>query len=100
MGLTFTSFTFVPTTGRVATRRHAWVARVDHRAAEDHRSAHQPHRARGERIGRLPSGDSVDAGPRILGQADGDRLGPDSHRKGLGRADEAPRIYAIRGAGR
>ena len=33
-----------------------------------------------ERGGRLPSGDPVAAGPRLLRQADRDRLGPDPHR--------------------
>ena len=45
----------------------------------------------GERIGRFPCGDSVDAGLRVLGQADHDRLGPRADRACLDRADEAPR---------
>ena len=47
--------------------------------------------ARRERGGRLPSRDPVIAGPRVLGEADRDRLGPHPHRAGVGRADEAPR---------
>ena len=54
----------------------------------------------GERIGRFPSGDSVDAGLRVFRQADHDRLGPCPHRTCLGRADEAPGIHAICGARR
>ena len=54
----------------------------------------------GKRIGRFPCGDSVDAGLRILRQADRDRLGPRAHRTCLGGADEAPRVHAIRGARR
>ena len=54
----------------------------------------------GERSGRFPCGDSVDAGLRVFGQADHDRLGSRPHRTCLGRADEAPRIHAIRGARR
>ena len=54
----------------------------------------------GERIGRFPSGDSVDAGLRVFRQADHDRLGPRPHRACLGRADEAPWIHAICGARR
>ena len=54
----------------------------------------------GKRIGRFPSGDSVDAGLRVFRQADHDRLGPRPHRTCLGRADEAPRIHAICGARR
>ena len=45
----------------------------------------------GKRIGRVPCGDSVDAGLRIFGKADHDRLGLPPHRACLGRADEAPR---------
>ena len=68
-----------------AADRHAWVARLDHRAAEDHRSADQSHGAWRERIGRLPSGDSVAAGLRVFRQADHDGLGPRPHRARLGR---------------
>ena len=39
----------------------------------------------GERIGRVRPRDSVDAGLRLLRQADGARLGPRSHRPRLGR---------------
>ena len=61
---------------RRAAHRHARMARIDHRADEDHRSADQSDGARRELIGRVPSGDSVDAGLRLLGQANRDRLGP------------------------
>ena len=47
----------------------------------------------GKRIGRVPRGDSVDAGLRILRQADHHRLGSRPHRACLGRADEAPRVH-------
>ena len=60
----------------------------------------QSHGAWRKRIGRFPSGDSVDAGLRVFRQADHDRLGPRPHRARLDRADEAPRIHAIRGARR
>ena len=53
-----------------------------------------------ERSGRLRSRDSVAAGPRVLGEADRDRLGPHSHRPRVGRADEPPRIHGVRRAGR
>ena len=36
----------LPARGRAAADRHARVARLDHRAAEDHRAAHQSHGAR------------------------------------------------------
>ena len=86
--------------GRVAAHRHPRVAGLDDRAAEDHRSAHQSHGARRERIGRLPPRDPVVAGPRVLGEADRDRLGPHPHRAGLGRADEPARVHEVRRAGR
>ena len=76
------------------------MARLDHRAAEDHRSAHQSHGAWRQRVGCLPCRDSVDAGLRLLRQADHDRLGLRPHRPRLDRADEAPRLHAIRGARR
>ncbi len=62
----------------VADHRHARMARLDHRAAEDHRSADQSHGAWRERIGRVRSGDSVDARLRLFGQADHDRAGTPS----------------------
>ena len=46
------------------------MARLDHRAAEDYRSTDQSHGTWRERIGRFPSGDSVDAGLRVFRQAD------------------------------
>ncbi len=67
---------------------------------EDCRSTHQSHCAWRERIGRLPSGDSVDAGLRLFREADRSRLGPRPHRACLGRADEAPWIHTICGARR
>ena len=51
------------------------LAGLDRRAAEDHRPAHRSHRPRRERVGRVPCGDPVDAGLRVLGQAGQHRLG-------------------------
>ena len=62
------------------------LARVDRRAAEDHRAADQPDRARRPGIGRLPRGDPVDAGLRLLRQADRHRLGSCAHRAVPGRS--------------
>ena len=86
--------------GRAAADRHARLARLDGRAAQDHRAAHRSHGPRRERGGRLPSRHPVVAGPRLLRQADRDRLGPDPHRARLGRPDGAPRIRPVRRAGR
>ena len=54
----------------------------------------------GERSGCLPPRDSVAAGLRLLRQADGARLEPRQHRQGVGDADAAARLHAVRGAGR
>ena len=86
--------------GRAAADRLPRMARLVHRADEDRRSAHRPDGAWRQRVGRLPRGDPEHAGLRVLGQADRDRLGPDPHRARLGRADEAPRLRAVRGGGR
>ena len=56
--------------------------------------------AHGGRIGRIPCGDPVDAGLRILGKANLDRLGPRPHRTRLGGVDESSRLHALRGARR
>src|SRR5215203_5415338 len=58
------------------------MARLDHRADQDHRSAHRSNRTRRERGGRFPCSDSVHAGLRVLRQADEHRLGPER----MGRA--------------
>ena len=54
----------------------------------------------GERSRRLPRGDPVDAGLRVLGQADEHRLGARAHGPSLGGADEAPRLHPLRRPGR
>ena len=86
--------------GRAADRRLPRLAGIDPRAAEAHRPAHRSHRARRERVGRLPRRDPLDAGLRVLRQADHDRLGSRADRQGLRRAHEAPGLRAVRGAGR
>ena len=78
-----------------ADHRHARLARLDHRAAEDHRSADQSHGAWRQRGGRFRRRDSVAAGLRVFRQADHDRLGPRSASPVPGRADAAPRLHAI-----
>src|SRR3954464_11802122 len=72
------------------------MARLGHRAAEDHRAADQSDGAWRERSGRVPSRDPVDAGLRLLRQAGRHRLGPGAHRACLGRADDAPGIRPLR----
>ena len=54
----------------------------------------------GSAVGRVSSGDSLAAWPRVLRQADRYRLGSGPHRAGLGRADEAPRLRPVCRAGR
>ena len=63
---------------------NARLAGLDHRAAEDHRSADRPDRSRRQRRGRIPPRDPVDAGLRLLGGADEHRLGPRAHGSSLG----------------
>ena len=75
---------------------HGWPG-LDHRAAENHRSADQSNGARCERGGRLRPGDSVDAGLRVFGQTDHYWLGPCPDRTCVGRAYEAPWIQEVRG---
>ena len=60
----------------------------------------QSHRPWRERVRRIPCGDPVDGGLRVFGQADRDWLGHHPHGPRLDRADEAPRLHAIRGARR
>src|SRR3954454_14778904 len=72
------------------------MARLGHRAAEDHRATDQSDGARRERSGRVPSRDPVDARLRILRQAGRHWLGPGAHRACLGGADEAPGIRPLR----
>ena len=52
----------------LAAHRHARMARIDRRAAEDHRAADQSHGSRRQGVGRVRCGDSVDPGLRILGK--------------------------------
>ena len=54
---------------------HGWPGSIVELLNVD-RPAHRPDGARRQRGGRVPRGDSVDAGLRVLRQADGDRLGP------------------------
>ena len=53
-----------------------------------------------ERVGRVPSSDSVDPGLRVFPRTDDARLGPGADRQGLGRADGASRIRTVRRARR
>ena len=79
----------------VAAHRLARMARLGHRAAEDHRSPDQSHGPRRHGIGRFRCGDPEHAGLRVFRQADHDRLGTRAYRTCLDRADEAPRIHAL-----
>ena len=63
-----------------AAHRHAWLARLDHRAAEDHRAADRSDLPWRECSGRVSSGDPLDAGLRLFGKAKHDRPGSAAHR--------------------
>jgi hypothetical protein len=78
---------------------HGWPGSIIEQT-EDHRSTDQSHGAWRERIGRFPSGDSVDAGLRVFRQADNDRLESGPHRRAWVEADGATWIYALCGARR
>ena len=82
---------------RPADHRHARLARLDRRTAQDHRATDQSDSARWQRIGRIPCRRPVDAGLRILGKANLDRLGPRPHRTRLGGVDESSGLHALRG---
>ena len=56
--------------GALPDHHDARLAGLDHRAAEDHRPAHRPDRARRERGGCVRRDHPVAAGTRVLGQAD------------------------------
>src|SRR6478672_264333 len=84
---------------RVADDRHAWMARLHHRAAQNHRAVKKSHGSWRECSGCLPPRDSVAAGLRLLRQADGARVEPGQHRQGVGDADTTPRLHKVRGAG-
>ncbi len=86
--------------GRASSRRHARLARLDRRAAEDHRATDRSHVARRERGRRVPSRDPVAAGPRVLRQADRHGLGSGADRARLERADAPPGLRRVRRAGR
>ena len=53
------------------------MARLSHRAAEDYRSTYRSYRTWRERIGRLPSGDSVATGVRVFSKAHHSGWGPE-----------------------
>src|ERR1700722_1486821 len=72
---------------------------LDHRTDENHRSADRSHRTRRKCIRRLRSRDSIHARLRLFREADHDRVGTRPNCPCLDRADEAPRIHEVRGAG-
>ena len=72
--------------GRAAADHDPRLARLGHRAARDRRPAHRPDRARRRRRGRVPPGAAVAARLRLLGRADGARLGRGPHRRRPGRS--------------
>ena len=78
---------------------HGWPGSIIEQL-KIYRSTHQSHGARRRCIGRLPSGDPLDARLRLLGPAEGPGLGSRPHRSRLGGVDEAPRLYPLRCPGR
>ena len=85
---------------RAARHHDPWLAGLRPRIPQGDRPAHRPDRSWRQRRGRFRRGHPVDARLRLLRQADRRRLGTRAYRAGLGRADEAPRIHALRRPGR
>ena len=77
---------------RSAGHRHARMARLDHRAVEDHWSAHRSDGAWWKSGRRVRRCHSLAAGLRVFRKADSNRLGSPARRARLGRSDEPPRI--------
>src|SRR5579871_3906056 len=77
-----------------AAHRHARLARIDHRTAQDHRTADESDGTWRERFGRVPYRHPLDTRLRLLGKADGAQLGDRHDRPRLGRADATPWLYA------
>ncbi len=82
---------------RPSDHRHARLARLDHRTAQNHRATDQSDSTRWKRLGRIPCRRPVDAGLRILGKADLDRLGPRPHSQRLGGVDDSSGLHTLRG---
>ena len=70
--------------GRAADHRHARLAGLVHRAAQDHRAADRPDRARRQRVGRLRRRDPVAARTRVLGASRPRRAGIRRASRGRG----------------
>ena len=85
---------------RAAAHRQSRMARLDHRAAEDHRATDRSHGPWRECSGRVPRCHPVDARLRVLRQADQHRLGSRAHGPRLGYPDVAPRLRLLRRPGR
>src|SRR3712207_8915729 len=69
---------------------------LGYRAVEDRRAAYQSHGPWRERIGRLPSGDSVDAGLRVLRQANQHRLRSKSTRLNSSHANISYAVFCLK----
>ena len=89
-----------PSSECASAHRHAWMARLGHRAAQDHRPAHGSNRARRPRRGRFRRRHPVLTGLRLFRKTDRHRLGARPYRASLGGADEAPRVHALCRPGR
>jgi hypothetical protein len=85
---------------RAADDHHARLAGLGPGDAEGDRAADRPDRPRRQRGRRVPSGHPVDAGLRLLRQADDRGLEPGPHGPRLADPDGPPRLRALRVAGR
>ena len=78
----------------------ARLARLDRRVPQGDRAAHESDRARRRRARRVPRRRALAARLRLLGQARAHRLERAAHRARVVAAHAAPRLRALRRAGR
>ncbi|CAA9425381.1 MAG: Epoxide hydrolase, partial [uncultured Quadrisphaera sp.] len=90
----------VPARRREADDHDPRLARVDPGVRRGDRPADRPHRSRRPGLRRLPPGHPLPAGVRLLGKADGDRVGRRTHRCRVGDADGPARVRPVRRPGR
>ena len=86
----------LPSSKCPARHHYPWLAGVRHGAAQSDWSADRSHRTRRTCAGRLRCRHTLDAGLRLLRQADNHGLEPGSHRASLGGADEAHWVHPLR----
>ena len=90
----------VETPERASRDRHPRLARIDHRAAQDHWAANESNEIWRDCQRCLRRRHPVASGIRLLRATEGGRLGRAAHCAGVGDIDESPRLHSLRCAGR